>query len=270
MINLLEEASNVDTSLLFLILLGSSGAGKSHTGGTAPGPVLFLYFGPERHGVTSAGKSGNNIIAVRIDADKAGTPRKPDAAFKFGLETIKPDVLKAAGIKTVIIDGLSELEKLIRDTTTWADACLSPSGKHNNFAEPAATVKMLDQYLSALRAAQDKAGVHVVMNGILDVQEAESDGSVAMAKPRATGYSVAESVIQQFDDILVVGKVTKPDGTSAHALQTGADITRISTDDKKKVKRFINFGCRLSGVKELPPFIKADLNAVIALKTGGK
>ncbi len=269
MLDLLQEVSHVDTSKLFLIVLGSSGAGKSHVFGTAPGRTLYLYLDSERHGVGAAKKGGGDVISVCLDRDKDGKPIKPDAAFKRGLESLSPAVLTKAGIESVVIDGLSELEKLIRSTTKWEGACSTKQGGHNKFAEPAETVKLLDEYMRALRTAQDECGVHVVMSGILDVQEAEDNGAVALAKPRATGYSVAESIIQQFPDILVIGKITKADGTSGRAFQTGADMKRVSLDDKNKVKRFVNFDCRLQGAEGvLPAFIKADLKEVIRLKGG--
>lgn len=270
MLDLLNEANDVDTSKLFLLVLGASGAGKSHVFGTAPGRILYLYLDSERHGIGAAKKSGGDVIAVCLDRDKEGKPLKPDAAFKRGLESLSPAVLKKAGITSVVVDGLIELEKLVRLTPKWEGACSTKQGGHNKYAEPAETVKILDEYMRALRTAQDEAGVHVVMSGILDVQEAEENGAVSLAKPRATGYSVAESMIQQFPDILVIGKISKADGTSGRAFQTGAEMKRTSVDDKNKIKRFINFDCRLQGVDgALPAYIKADLKEVIKLK-GGK
>lgn len=271
MLDLLAEINNVETNLLFLIVLGSSGAGKSHVFGTAPGKTLYLYLDSERHGVSAARKSGGDIVPICLDRDKDGKALKPDAAFKRGIDALSPAVLKKAAIETVVVDGLIELEKLVRNTVKWEGACSTKGGGHNKFAEPAETVKILDEYMRALRTAQDEAGVHVVVSGILDVQEAETNGAVSLAKPRATGYSVAESMIQQFPDILVIGKITKADGTAGRAFQTGTDLKRVSTDDKNKVKRFINFECRLAqpaGAPPLPTYIKADLKEVIKLKAG--
>jgi hypothetical protein len=269
-LDLIAEQSDVKTDKLFLLVLGASGAGKSFCFGTAPGKIAYIYLNAERHGVSSARKSGNNIIPILIDIDKTGAERKPDEAVKYGLAALNPEALKKAEITTVVVDGLTELEKLVRRTKKWQERCETASGKHNSFAEPAATVEILDQFMTALRIAQDTAGVHVVVSGILDVQEADANGSVTLAKPRATGYTVAESMIQQFPDILVIGEVTKRDGTSGRVFQTGGELKKVSVDEDKKVKRFINFSCRLSGVAELPTFIKADLKSVIELKTSGK
>jgi hypothetical protein len=269
-IDLLNEVTNVRTDLLFLIVLGQSGAGKSHVVGTAPGKILYLYLDSERHGVASASKNGANVIGICLDRDKQGNARKADEAYKYGLACLDPEALKKAGVTSVVIDGLTELEKLIRLTSEFDSACETKTGKRDAFKEPAETVRMLDKYMAALRNAQDRAGVHVIMTGILDVSEVEANGAVATAKPRATAYAVAEGVIQQFPDILVVGKITKKDGTSGRAFQTDSDLVRVSKDEDKKVKRFINFSPRLSGVSKIPAFIAADLSEVVKLKSGNE
>lgn len=268
MLDLINEASHVDTSLLFAIVLGSSGAGKSHVAGSAPGKILYLYLDSERHGSSSAIKGGGNILAVCIDRDKEGNPLKPDAAFKRGLEILNPEVLKKAKIDSIVLDGLTELEKLIRATTKWTNMCQSAQGKHNSFAEGASTIALADEYMRALRDAQDKVGVHVIVTGILDVQEVDDNGAIGVAKPRLSGYAVAEGLIQQFPDILVIGKVAGKDGKSGRVFQTNADVQRISKDQAGNVKKFINFEPRLAGATNLPGFIKADLKEVIALKAG--
>lgn len=270
MLDLINEASNVKNDKVFLIVLGSSGQGKSHVIGTAPGKVLYLYTSSERHGVTAAITGGGDIVPFCLDRDKAGKDLSPEEAFKRGLSALQPDVLKKAGIETIALDGCTELEKVIRSTTKWANLCSTGNGKHNNFAEPAATVQMFDEYLKAMRDAQDKVGVHVVVTGILDVQEVDDNGAVGVAKPRLSGYAVAEGLIQQFPDILVIGRVTGKDGKSGRVFQTSADVQRVSKDQAGTVKKFINFTPRLAGVADLPAFIKADIGEVIKLKTGVK
>jgi AAA domain len=270
MIDLMNEVSDVKTDKLFAIILGSSGAGKSHVAGTAPGKILYLYLDSERHGSSSALKSSGDLLAVCIDRDKAGNPLKPEAAFKRGLEILQPEVLKKAKIDTVVLDGLTELEKLVRATDKWKNLCQSAKGVHNSFAEGSSTITLADEYMRALRDAQDKAGVHVIVTGILDVQEVDDNGAIGVAKPRLSGYAVAEGLIQQFPDILVIGKVAGKDGKSGRVFQTNADVQRISKDQNGAVKKFINFEPRLAGAVALPAFIKADLKDVIALKTGVK
>lgn len=264
--DLFSEAFKVEANKLFAIVLGSSGSGKSRVCGTLPGKTLYLFFQGERHGPSSALAGGGDLIPVCIDRGRDGQDLTADQAFKRGLECLDPEVLKKAKIENIVLDGLTELEKCVRETKAWKIACESASGKHNNFQEPAATLNLIDKYMSALRRAQDTVGVNVVVTGIIDVQEIEDNGAIGTAKPRLSGYSVAEGCIQQFGDVLVIGRLVSPDGKSAHVFQTGADITRISKDDEGKVKKFINFTPRISGVSELPAFIKADLKNVLTMK----
>jgi len=268
MFDLLNEASNVKTNLLFAAVCGSSGAGKSHVAGTLPGKILFLHLDSERHGSASASKSSGSVIAVCIDKDKSGNTLKADEAWKRGLDCLSPEVLKKAGIESVVLDGFTELEKLARATTKWANLCSTGSGKHNSFAEGSSTIALMDEYLRALRNAQDKVGVHVVCTCILDVQEIDDNGAVGVAKPRLSGYAVAEGLLQQMPDILVIGKVKGKDGKSGRVFQTNADVTRVSKDQSGNVKKFINFEPRLAGVTgELPAFIKADFSTIIEMKS---
>ena len=268
MINLFEEACETQTNLLFSIVLGSSGSGKSRVAGTAPGKTLYLYFQGERHGPASAAQSGGDLLPVCLDRSRDGADLTADETFKRGLSVLDLESLKAAGIKSIVLDGLTELEKVVRQTKVWANSCMNSSGKHNNFAEPAATLEQIDRYMTALRRAQDALGIHIVVTGILDVQEIDDNGAIGTAKPRLSGYSVAEGLIQQFGDILVVGRMKNAKGESGYVFQTATDVQRISKDAAGNVRKFINFTPRIAGASTLPPYIKADLNEIIKLKSG--
>lgn len=270
MLDLLNEVTSERTDLLFLALLGESGGGKSHVAGTAPGPVLYVHGAAESHGVTAAKKSGGNILGVCFDRTKEGT-LKPDQAYRRILECLNPQAVQKAKIASIIFDGLTELEKLIRETEEFKNRCATKGGGHDTFKEVPAIIAMMEKVFVALREAQSVCGVHVVVLGILDVSEVDKNtGAIETASPRLTGYGVAVTAIQQFGDILAIGKLQKADGSVGRAFQTGALIGKVSKDETKKVKKFINFDCRLQlppGV-ELPAFIKADLKEVIKLKGG--
>lgn len=260
----MKEVNNSETNRLFLIVLGASGSGKSRVAGTAPGKTLFLSFQGERHGPISAAQSGGDILPVFLDKDNQGNVITADEAYKKGLQFLDPEALKENNIDSVVFDGFTEFEKVIRKTKLWKQACLSKDGKHNNFQEPSATLDMMDNYISAFRLAQDRANVNIITTGVLDIQELEDNGEISVAKPRLSGYSVAEGVIQQFSEILPIGKITKPDGSSGFCFQTGSDIQKVSTDSKGRVKKFVNFNPRISShKKKLPAFIKADLKEVL-------
>lgn len=280
MLDLLNEVSHVDTSLLFLALLGPSGAGKSHVAGTAEGKILYLYGGAESHGVASASKSGGDLLPVRYDQskDKEGktTDLTAEQSYRRLLECLKPEVIGKAKIKSIVLDGLTELEKLIRESDEFKNRCTTKSGAHDKFSEVPAMITMMDRVFQALRTAQDVHKVHVIVLGILDVQkENPQTGEIELAAPRLTGYGVAVTAIQQFGDILTIGKMRNAKGEEGRAFQTGATVNKISKASKDEgghIKKFINFDCRLQlppGV-ELPAFIKADLKEVIKLKTGVK
>lgn len=265
MLDLINEAISYETRLLFTLIFGPSGAGKSDLAGSAPGKILYIHTSGERHGVAAAKRRQGDIIPFCVDRDKSGATLTADQAFARGLAALDPEALKAAKITSVVLDGLTELEKLVRSTTTWANRCTTKTGKHDGFAETGATIELMDKYITALRRAQDEAGVHVVVTGILDVQEVDEQGAITLAKPRLTGYSVVEAMLAQFPDILVLGRMS--DGaTAGRVIQTGADLRRESKDQSGKLKKFINFTPRIAGVVDLPAFIKADLAEVIKLK----
>lgn len=272
MLDLLNEVSNDSTELLFLALLGASGAGKSHVAGTAPGKILYLHGAAESHGVTSAKKSGGDIIPVCFDRDKNGALR-PDAAYKRILDCLKPETIAKAKIDSIVFDGLTELEKLVRETDEFKNRCATKGGGHDKFSEVPATIFMMDRVFNALRETQYTNRTHVVVLGIVDVQDANKNtGEVETANPRLMGYGVAVTAIQQFGDILLIGKMRNAKGEEGRLFQTGASVNKISKAAEKDgghIKKFINFDCRLqmpAGVV-LPEFIKADLKEVVKLKT---
>jgi energy-coupling factor transporter ATP-binding protein EcfA2 len=273
MLDLLNEVSNETSNLLFLALLGPSGAGKSHLAGTAPGKILYVHGSAESHGVASARKSGGNVLPVCFDRDKSGA-LKPDQAYKRLLEILRPEVIKKAEVTSIVFDGLTELEKLVRETDEFKNRCATKNGGHDKFSEQPSTISMMDKVFNALRDAQYANNAHIIVLGILDVQkEDEKTGAIELAAPRLSGYGVAVTAIQQFGDILAIGKMRNAKGETGWAIQTGSTVSKVSRAAEKDgghVKKFINFDCRLqlpAGV-DLPAFIKADLKDVIALKTG--
>lgn len=265
MFNFESEVLDVNEKGLFCLILGSSGAGKSHLIGTVPGKTLYLYCASERHGVASAKKSNDNIVAVCIDRDSKGQPLKPDESLKRLFAALDPESLKAAKFESVALDGLTELEKIIRGTTAWKNACLTPQGKHNNFAEPAATVEAMDKVLSQLRVVHDILGVRVLVTGIIDVTSMEDNGAILEAKPRLSGYSVAESVCQTFGDIVMIGRMKGKNGEGP-VLQMAGEIGRESKGADGAIKKTFGFTPRLMGVKKVPEYIKADFKEVLKLK----
>lgn len=256
---------------LFLILLGASGNGKSYTLGTFGVKTLYLYTQGESHGPRSAStKGGKNIIPVCIDRE-GKNPLSPDEALKR-FHTILDDIegLKKAGIKAIAVDGATELEALIRGSSRFKKDCLS-NGKHNNFAEGAATTDQFREILHKLKRVQAELKVHVCITCILDVKELSEEGEILASSPKLQGANVAASIIQQIGDVMVIGRMQKKDKVG-YRLQLLAKVTKTSTDfATKEIKKTYNFSPRLTGVDilSLGGTLDADLSKLIALKKGG-
>ncbi len=262
-----DSSKNTD-SLLSAIILGSSGAGKSSILGTMPGKILYLYTTGESHGPTAARSTGGDRV-VPICIDKDGDSRLgPDAAYERLLSILTSvEGLKSLGIKSIAIDGAAELEHIVRGMDKWAKLCLTTGGKHSGFEEPRATITLLRPIITALKDTQAALGLHCAMTCTLDVRSVGANGEVEEATPRIQGYSVAEALVQQFSDVLVVGRMQR-EGIVKHKLQFMTDVTKVSKDDRGTIKKAINFAPRVSGilVGDLPVFLDANLVAVLALK----
>ncbi len=262
-----ESSKNTD-SLLSAIVLGSSGAGKSSILGTLPGKILYLHTTGESHGPTAARSTGGDRV-VPICIDKDGDTRLgADAAYERLLSILTSvEGLKSLGITSIAIDGAAELEHIVRGMDKWAKLCQTSGGKHSGFEEPRATITLLRPIITALKDTQLALGLHCALTCTLDVRAVGSAGEVEEATPRIQGYSVAESIVQQFSDVLVVGRMQR-DGVVKHKLQFMTEVTKVSKDDRGTVKKAINFAPRISGVLvgDLPAILDADLATVIGLK----
>ena len=267
MFDFATETTDTLSSRLSLLVAGPSGAGKSHLIGTYPGKVLYLTAGGEIHGVDSARKTSKNITPIAIDRDKSGPLSADDAVKRFIAVTDSASVQKA-GFELVVFDGLTELEKVVRATAKWKNLCQTKDGGHNSFAEPSATLQLMDALILRLRNLQFDLGLDLVVTCILDVTETNKrTGEIESAKPRLQGYQVAESMVQQFGDIVIIGQMVNADKVSGRVLQMQGDLVRQSVDLKtQEVKKFFGITPRLAGVENVPPFIKADLSAILKLK----
>lgn len=267
------QAAQADakSALVGAIILGPSGAGKSSVLGTFGCKTLYLYTTGESHGVKAAmATGGSQIIPVCIDKDDEQLA--PDAAYRRLLDILgEKDAIKKMGVGAVVIDGASELEACVRESTAWKNECKTAQGKHNSFAEPGATLALLRPVVNALKALQRDVGVHFAMTCILDVKEVGMYGEIETASPRLTGFSVAESLVQQFSEVLVVGRMVRDDVTK-YKFQFMTDITKASKDEAGRIKRAINFNPRVTGllITELPSTVDANLQEIIKLKAGKK
>lgn len=267
-----EALKDLTNNKLGALILGQSGAGKSSVAGTFNCKTLYLYTTGESHGAKAAGSlGGTNVFPVCLDYVD-GVAVGPDAAYQRLLDILSDvDGIKSQKFGAIVLDGATELEVLIRATNKWRIRCQTDKGKHNNFAEGPATLALFRPVIDGLKDLQRKLGVHFAVTCVLDVQALADNGEVLESKPRLSTYAVAEGIVQQHEDIVVVGRMTNPQGEIAHRLQFLAGVTRESKDAAGVVKKSINFNPRLAGlgVHKLPQTLPADLNQLAALKAGG-
>lgn len=266
-------AARPKDNLVAAIILGPSSGGKSFLMGTFGLKTLLLHTSGEEHGADSAQLAGEGVVPVPLDYDEEGNKLGPDAAYKRLLSILSDlEGIKKAGFKVIAVDGLSELEQLVRATSAWKLACLNKDGVHNGFAEPAATCAAIRPVLDQLRTLQKVLRIHYVVSCILDEKKVGEDGEILDSEPQLLGYKVASTLIPQFPDQLVVGRMVDPEGKEYHRLQFCASVTKTSVDNKtKEVKRFTNFTPRLRGVSSsaLPRHMKASMVEVLKLKAKG-
>lgn len=262
-----EAKKDLDNNKLFLLLLGPSSGGKSFIQGTYGLKTLYLYTGGESHGPKAAATRGlDNIVPIRLDVED-GKDLSADAAM-VRLHAILDDTagIKKAGFKAVVLDGASELEAIVRNTTKFKAMTTTDAGKHNGFAEGPATIIQFRDVLLKLKRLRQDADCHICVTCILVVKELADDGTILDSMPQLQGYSVASTIIPQFDDVLVVGRMVKGEKAD-HRLQLLARAAKSTSTGASGQKTF-NFGPRITGVDilALPATLKADLSEIIKLK----
>lgn len=262
-----ESSKMLNNKALEAIILGPSGGGKSFLLGTAKEKTLHLYFMGENHGIKSSARAAQDtkteVTSVCVDyAD--GVQLSPDATYTRLLEILASKSLIEAGIKVIAVDGLSELETIIRSTLIWKKKCLTEKGNHNGFAETGATLEMVKPVLDSLKKLHRENGIHFVVTCILDVVSLGDMGQILESKPRLQGMRVAEEVVRQFGDVLVVGSMRK-DNVDKHKLQFKTVVSQASKDASGEIKRCLNYAPRIAGV-EVPALMDASLAEVISLK----
>lgn len=260
---------DLDNRKVGAIILAPSGGGKSTLAGTFGVKTLFIFGGAESHGPVAASVHGGDIVAVRFDQDDNGKNLDADDAYARLLSILDAeDEIKAAGFGAIVVDSLTEVEIVVRATTKFKAECLGSNGKHNNFGEPAATLALFRPILVKLRDLQLNTGIHYAATCPLTVSAIGDTGEIMESAPKLSGYSVAEGLILQFPDVLVVGRMVKGEKT-AHRIQFNAGVAKTSKDQLGAIKKTVNFNPRVTGVKTLPANMEASLAKVAELKQGG-
>lgn len=265
-----KEAAQEAKPNIAAVVMGQSSAGKSFLAGTLPGKTLFLYMQGEEHGKDSAklaasGDKSTRVVAVSIDLVD-GKVVGPDIAYKRLISMLDVESIRKAGFTSIVIDGLTELEQLVRSTTQWLTDCRSKTGEHNGFAEPAATVKAIRPVLDALRLLQRELDINYMVTCLLMVKGTEENGEITASEPKLLGYEVAAQLIPQFPDQIMVGRMTNAEGVVKPRLQFTSAAQKAVKEKNGTIKKLIGFTPRLRGVTELPATMPADLKAVLKLK----
>jgi hypothetical protein len=109
------------------------------------------------------------------------------------------------------------------------------------------------------------------MTCILNVKEYGDNNMIIDSVPTLHGFNVATGLIQQFDDVMIIGRMQKEDKV-AYRFQLVASANKTSLDKSGQIKKTYNFSPRLTGVDitTLKPTLDADLAQIIKIKEGGK
>lgn len=260
---------------LQLIILGHQGAGKSFVVGTLGVKTLYLYGTRESHGPVSASTlGGDNVFPLCMDygtwADEKEERHFTSDESMAMIEQVLKDYawMREEKFGAIVIDGLPVLEGIAKDSTLWKEKCKTASGKHNTYRETESTQEVLGSMLGWLKAAQVELDVHVIATGIIDVKEKDGFGGVVEAVPRLAGYGLAETMNQHFADITCIGKMSMG-GEVKYKFQFLVDLTKASKDLQGNLKKSMNFSPRISGCKDLPDIMNADLDELAAYKKAG-
>jgi hypothetical protein len=265
---LAEEVAlkNLNNRALFAMVIGASGSGKSSSIGTLPGRTLLIYGSGESHGPKAAQALGGNVCAVCADVDESGKALTPDESFTR-LLTILQDVdsIQKEKFASVAIDGAPELEAILSKSNRFIQMCTTDKGKLDGFSKGPNMSALLREVVSALKVLHGK-GINVVMTCRADVRAMDDNGAISDCAPKLSSYGVAESLISQFDDILLVG-VVEVGGKRGHVFQFNNTISKTSKDLDGKIKKIFNFAPRVTCARDIPELLKADLKKVIELKS---
>lgn len=267
-----HASASLNSPKLELMVLGSSGSGKSSCIGTLGVKTLYLYGSRESHGPKAASVLGGaNIVPINFEYGTPGDGQEPrDFTADETMEFLKfiltsYDWIKESKFEAIALDGIAVLENVVKNTTEFKKRCMSAKGVHNPYKESESAQELISEVINLLKRAQRVTGVHIVVTSMLDVKDVDSFGAILEAAPKLASFGLAESLVAAFGDVLVVGKMQKA-GVIKYKFQSGSDLTKVSKDEQGNVKKMLNFSPRVSG-KKLPPIMDADLSEIIKLKS---
>lgn len=239
MVNLsMAGDANPDAPIKGLIF-GHSGAGKSYAGATAPAPAVLLT---ERNGLQSI-RASNPNAAYKYCANVSDVREFVMAAFNGELQN--------AGYRTLVIDSLTEVQRLIMDDIA---ATMSPGAKWG-FDEWREMTERMRKFMRMLRDVD----MHVIAICLADRMSNESGGDVHV-QPSFQGKKLADEVAQYFN---FVGYAFKRNATDGDGNPTTEHRVMFAGPD-----RFVVKSCHpLTGIRE--PNVSAWFDTIRAANAGG-
>ena len=268
MIDYFKEAMEVKQDGLFLVVLGASGVGKSHFIGTYPGRTLLLYGAGESHGPASAIKSNSDILPLAWNRGKDAKGNivdlNPNKILSRIKEALNPEALAAAGIKCVAIDSLTNLCLDLKNTDMFKQRCMSAKGQHNSFKETEALIELLSLVTNSLQNLSDIHGIDSICTLDLNILSVADNGLILESKPGLPTFGVGKAIIQQFPDILVLGRLGE---NSEPTFQNFASVNQKSKDfETQAIVKYVEYHPRLRGAITLPETIPANVQSILDLK----
>lgn len=174
--------------LLKLLLYGDSGVGKTWTACTAPAPCFLLA---EPNGLNTIRAANPDAVVVQCDEAHGGmnTVRNFVRAAKDG------ELAAATGCKTVVIDSLNELQRMLRDEILASKVGTQGAGQFTLQDWGVLT----DRMRGMVRAFRDLP-FNVI--GITHAEAADSDvGGARFIKPMFQGKALPNEIAGYFSAV---------------------------------------------------------------------
>ena len=254
---------------MHLLLVGPSGVGKTTACASflREATLLLRVKKVEPHSTTYIcngtalfdGASPDNLMAITIDevdgSDKDLLPFAAKLAEGSSLnadqsvEKMKAYILAAheAGFKTVIIDSLTGVFSIFRETDAFKNRCKDNKGAHNSFKEAEVYLAMHEELNAMLVGLQSK-GVNTVC--ILGAKTLNPGAENQAVQPDLPMFSVAEKMPFRYSDNLILS-TRHFDGSDDYRTVVDFGLTMDKTGkDVKGGEKFVSVKPRLSF---LPP-----------------
>ena len=121
---------------------------------------------------------------------------------------------------------------------------------------------MVTKILNQLQILSDVHNIDIITTMDLNITSIGDDGTIIESKPGLPTFGVGKALIQQFPDILVLGRINgKP------VFQNFAKAVSKSTDrDTNEVVKYLEYNPRLRGAEKLPETIEPTVVAIAELK----